>query len=96
MDAKKKAMRLLKAPPCDWQKMIDRNAENQDWNAVEDYLDSITQRAAMLAEYIATRKGLDGCGPKEHADGVKAANNRLAAVRKGMGYSYHKSGTFNF
>ena len=95
MDAKTKAMRMLKAPPCEWEKMLDRNAEGQDWNAVEDYLDAMAQRAAMLAEYIATRKGLDGCGPKDHAECVKRANKRLAAVRKGMGYSHPKSGAFN-
>ena len=50
----------------------------------------------MLAQYISTRAGTDGCGKKEHKDAVKACNRQLVKVRRALGYSYPNSGTINF
>jgi hypothetical protein len=56
----------------------------------------LSEKAARLAEYIETRTGADGCGPKPHADAVKACNKRSVKVRKALGYSYPNSGVFTF
>lgn len=43
---------------------------------------------AMLrkSRYILTRIGYDGCGLKEHDEGVNDQNNMIAKVRKALGY----------
>lgn len=79
-----------------WQPGSRYNSGDGNWQDFTHELDALSQRAAMLAEYIEARRGLDGCGEKDHADAVILCNKRLRAVRKALGYSYPQSGEFNF
>lgn len=89
--------RWLTTPPAKWsQALCYKRWQAQSWHDLAGDLDFIVQRAAMLAEYIATRKGMDGTGTREHAEAMKAANKLLVKIRRALGYTYPERGTFNF
>ncbi len=96
----KLAGKFMACPPSRWSQNLNLKGfqppRGFTWQDLERELEDVAQRSAMLASYISTRKGLDGCGDKDHGEGVKAARKTHKAIRKALGFSYPDSGTFNF
>lgn len=81
----------LTSPPATWDKTVTSLSDNEKADLFSE-LDAMAQRSAMLAAYIALRINTDN----GHDAAVKAANKKLAQVRKALGYTYPESGCFNF
>lgn len=97
MRIEKTALKWLQTPPVKWDSKLKRKeVAPGDWQGLCRHLDAIAQEAAMLSEYIGTRKGVDGTGEHDHETAVKEANRRLTAVRRALGFAIPKAGTFNF
>jgi hypothetical protein len=85
----------MELPPVIWNASLTEHADT-DWASLEAKLNSAACTCAMLAAYIETRKGTDGCGPKVHSDGVRAAKRMRVRVRRALRYTDPAAGTFDF
>ena len=85
----------LELPPAQWNQQLC-HASNTDWATLVLGLELTACTCAMLAAYIETRKGTDGCGLKVHAAGVKAAKRTRVRVRRALEYTDPAAGTFDF
>ncbi len=96
----KLAEKLLASAPSQWAQKLTLKKFHPPrgftWQDLERELNGLAQRSALLAAYISTRKGLDGCGEKDHREGVKQARKTHKAIRKALGFTNPEAGTFNF
>jgi hypothetical protein len=92
--------RWLKTAPVDWHKRTEQYFHQperiDEIRQICSEIDTTMQRSAMLRAYLETRLGLDGTGAHPHKDGVKEANRLLVKIRRALGYTYPKRGTFPF
>lgn len=79
-----KTVEFLNAPPVLWETRLE-SLNIGDTNTITVDLSAIIQTAAHLKGYIEGRVMYEN---RDHAFGVKAANNLLAKVRKVLGYAY--------
>ena len=96
--SEKLAMKWLKAAPVKWERGVNASFGSPEIYIKQEVirdLNAISQRAAMLSEYIQSRIGMAG-SPVRHEKAVARANKRLVAVRKALGYAFPKSGRFTF
>jgi hypothetical protein len=100
LTGKQIAERFLNLAPAEWSQAMNYKwapkMNSGSYQEAVGFLEGRAQRCVMLAAYMETRSGGDGCGLKDHAEGVKAANKALTKIRKAQGFSYPHSGGFSF
>lgn len=76
---------ILELAPTEWPAAVEAlNTENRQ--TLESELAGLTQRAALLHDYVAHRFNT-GCGDQGHEASAEHANRRLKAIRSAMGYA---------
>ena len=78
-------------PPSSFRHMAEQY-DHADIRRMVPQLEAAGMRMLLLAEYLDTRSGGDGCGRKPHEDGAKALEKLHKQLRKAVGYSCPGSG----
>jgi hypothetical protein len=83
--------RILKAAPIEWPAILRRfqrrnKFSTSDMNDLTHRMDDTAERLAFLSEYVTVRFGCTGCGDKNPAQAVKAAQKRQVKVAVALGF----------